>query len=167
LGNPSIVVPPTTENPSYPHQPWYWLDQSHHYSHLDPLSQRLDRPKSSPTRPRSKNQTSRPIASRPVPHSVSIRSQKPMFSVRLQLLVLPVLRGPLLSRTSANSTRELACAERSQNSLPCCLPSTHPPHRSTTHHRLFHLRPLTFHVRVHPFCTISLPIEKLVSRPRF
>jgi hypothetical protein len=46
-----------------------------------------------------KNQTSCPIASRPVPNSVPIRSQKPMFSVRLQLLVLPVLRGPLLSRT--------------------------------------------------------------------
>jgi hypothetical protein len=50
-----------------------------------------------------------------------------MFSVRLQLLELPVLRGPLLSGTRPNPTRELAGAERSQNSLPCCLPSKNPP----------------------------------------
>jgi hypothetical protein len=31
-----------------PHQPWHWLDQSHNYSDLDPLSQSLARPKSSP-----------------------------------------------------------------------------------------------------------------------
>jgi hypothetical protein len=39
--------------------------------------------------------------------------------------------------------------------------------RSTIHRRIFHLHHLTFHVRFHPFWTISLPMEKFVSRPRF
>jgi hypothetical protein len=71
-----------------------------------------------------------------------------------------VLRGPLISRTKPNTTRELARAERSHNSSPCCLPSAHHPHPSTTQHQAFHLHHLTFHVRFHPFCTNPLPIEK-------
>jgi hypothetical protein len=56
LGNAPIAVPPTTKNPSYPHQPWHWLDQSQNCSHLDPLPQFLALPKSSPPQPQSTNQ---------------------------------------------------------------------------------------------------------------
>jgi hypothetical protein len=140
--------------PSFPHQPRHWLDQSHHCSHLDPVSQRLARPKSSPPRPQSTNQKSCPNA---VLHSVYVlRNQCSQFVCNYWFYLS--LEDHFTRVLDSTQLVKLASAERSQNSSSCCLPLQF-PHRSTTHHRIFHLHHLTFHVRVHPFCTISLPIE--------
>jgi hypothetical protein len=165
MGNPPIVVPPTTESPSYPHQSWHWLDQSHHYSHLDPLSQRPARQKSSPPGPRSKNKTSCPIASRPVPHwsLYDLRNQCSQFVCNcwfypsLEDHFSRVLDPTQLENWLALNEARILCHVASRR---------HTLHTGQQHITEYFTL-FTYHVRVHPFCTISLSIEKLVSRPRF
>jgi hypothetical protein len=109
------------KRPSYFHQPWHWQGQSNNWSHLDLVPSSLNQRNQAI---HGHNQQTKNLARRRVPHSVSVRSPKPMLAVRLQLLLLPLPRSqPCKSPRPKPTLRNVSQNERSPNFKPPRLPS--------------------------------------------